>query len=196
MSQAKITIVGTLRFSPDESLLYSLSLLAGSPPRMTQTRWLEVLKVDEWPGLGKRPVPHAEKAGESVLDKWLGAMAAYDQALHADPAYRQAASELMERQRSEPQLLSLGDLTLWAYRGKLLVVESTEPDDQQTAILWIKHYCSVKNDRISEFGEEWKRSKTWISWVACLASQLPKAFDFSCGNATAGNVSNAARVSG
>ena len=107
MSQAKITIVGTLRFSPDEGLLYSLSLLAGSPPRMTQTRWLEVLKVDEWPGLGKRPVPHAEKAGESVLDKWLGAMAAYDQALHADPAYRQAASELMERQRSEPQLLSL-----------------------------------------------------------------------------------------
>jgi hypothetical protein len=90
MPGAKITIVGILRFSTDAGVQYSLSSLGGEPC------WQEAINVDEWPGLGKRPVPNAEKAGERVLEKWLGAMAVYNKALHADPAYRQAASELME----------------------------------------------------------------------------------------------------
>jgi 5-methylcytosine-specific restriction endonuclease McrA len=99
MSRAKITIVGTLRFSPDKGLLYPT--LIGKPPR-TQTLWLEVLSG----------VP-------------------------SDPAYRRAYSEFMERQRSKPQQIG-GQPGVWIYRGKVVRVESTEPDSD-SIILWIKH---------------------------------------------------------
>lgn len=137
MSRAKITVVGALRFSPDEDLLFSI--LVGKPPK-TQTLWLEVLNVDEWPGLGKRP-ERPKNADKAVEEKWLREDAAYHQALHADPAYRQAASEFMDRQRLEPQLIKVWGS--WAYRGKVLRLESTEPEslrDKETDILLIKHY--------------------------------------------------------
>jgi HNH endonuclease len=97
MSRAKISVVGTLRFSPDKGLLYPT--LIGRPPK-TQTLWLEVLSG----------VP-------------------------SEPAYRRAYSKFMERQRSKPQQIAAG---VWVYRGKVVRVESTEPDID-SLILSIKH---------------------------------------------------------
>jgi 5-methylcytosine-specific restriction endonuclease McrA len=118
----------------------------GSTPRTEErqpkTYWLEALpRAYEWPGLGAFPeITREDYANEAKKAEWHSTCHAYKHALHADPKYRQAASELLERQRREPQPLLA---PWWAYRDKVLVVESTEPEglhDRATEILLVKHY--------------------------------------------------------
>lgn len=124
----------------------------GKPGRQPRTYWLEALpNADDWPGIGKFPPEPSRAAAEAAREQWSAtnraareewrrACHAYKQALHADPSYRQATREFLERQRREPQPLRG---TLWAYRDKILGLESTEPEnlrDRETDILLVKHY--------------------------------------------------------
>lgn len=104
MSQAKITLVGKLRFSEESGLEYSISFGA---PGEEKTGWLEAgpENAHEWPGLGKYPeYPEAKPAPswrgltarEAAKEEWLRASEAYDQKRNADPAYRAAQSQLMK----------------------------------------------------------------------------------------------------
>ena len=123
-------MIGQLRYSETEGLQFSVP--CGKPPKQ-ETAWLEALpNADEWPGIQK------------TKDR-----EAYARALHADPSYRLAAKEFLERQRRDPQNL-LGDLlwanfgsTSWAYRDKVLRFLSDEPEtvpDKERAARLVKHY--------------------------------------------------------
>jgi 5-methylcytosine-specific restriction endonuclease McrA len=107
----------------------------------TMTYWLEALSdAYEWPGLGAFPNLEKEYRDYPKRAEWNSACYAYKAALHADPKYRQAASEFLERQRHEPQALLA---QWWAFRDKVLGVESTEPEglcDRETEVLLVKHY--------------------------------------------------------
>jgi 5-methylcytosine-specific restriction endonuclease McrA len=155
MSQAKITLLGKLRFSEEKGLEYSISFGA---PGEEKTGWLEAGPENshEWPGLGKYPEsPEAKPASswrdrsarEAAKEEWLRASEAYDQKRNADPAYRAAQSQLMKLQLREPQLLpaffGFGNHRLWLYRENVLRLESKEPEsvrDKSTDVLTIKHF--------------------------------------------------------
>jgi 5-methylcytosine-specific restriction endonuclease McrA len=123
----------------------------GKQQRHPTTYWLEALpNAYEWPGLGAFPDIAKEEYGNAAnRAEWQRACYAYKQALHADPKYRQATSEFLERQSREPQAL----LALWwAFRDKVLAVESTEPEgvhDRETEVLLVKHYV-LRHDRSYE----------------------------------------------
>lgn len=89
------------------------------------------------------------EAEKAAWKEWRRACDSYMQTLHADPSYRQAAREFLERQRREPELLRD---TWWAYRDKILGVESTEPEslrDKETDAIQVKHYV-LRRERQDE----------------------------------------------
>jgi hypothetical protein len=123
----------------------------GNRQRYWATYRLEALSnAYEWPGLGAFPdIPQAIGENAAAIEKWRNACDAYKQALHADPKYRQATVEFLERQRREPQPLLP---QCWAFRDKVLGVDSTEPEgvpDRETEVLLVKHYV-LRHDRSYE----------------------------------------------
>lgn len=85
---------------------------------------------------------------KAAKEEWQRASAAYTQALHSDLSYTDAASNFMKEQQNQPQLLRTASDFFWkhiwlrsmgrnppkgctsflAYRGKVLRVESTDPE--------------------------------------------------------------------
>lgn len=128
-----------------------LDRLNDKQQRHPTTYWLEALPgAYEWPGLGTFPDIAKEECGNTAATaEWRSACHAYKHALHADPKYRQAAIEFLERQRREPQAVLVH---WWAFRDKVLGVESTEPEgvsDRETEVLMVKHYV-LRHDRSYE----------------------------------------------
>jgi 5-methylcytosine-specific restriction endonuclease McrA len=147
-------MVGILRLSDENGLQFSVSGQA-------ETLWWEGLPgAFEWPGLTRipdqpkpqRPQPFSRHesieqkklrwaADKTAKDEWTRARDLYWQTLHADPSYKKAALEFLARQRVEPHRLEINPL--WAYRDKVLRVDSNEPEtlrDEKTDALLIKHY--------------------------------------------------------
>jgi len=92
----------------------------------------------EWPSLGT--FPELQVWNATASREWRKACFAYKNALHADPTYRKASIELLECQRREPQALLAH---WWAYRDKVLGVESTELEalrDRETEVLMVRRY--------------------------------------------------------
>jgi 5-methylcytosine-specific restriction endonuclease McrA len=172
MTQPKITLVGSLRFTEADGLQYSAVLMLRGDYRTAKrevTIWKEALpNAHDWAGLGKfpdRPKNKMRTGGESdsqraerqaannaAQKEWQRSADAYHQALHSDPAYRQAALEFIEKQRREPQSMESAGLSLnsrdrtisgWLYRDKTILVESSEPEglrDKEAEALFVKHF--------------------------------------------------------
>jgi hypothetical protein len=154
VARIDLKIVGQLRFSDDDGLQYSVPLpLVGNKQ---QTFWLEVLEnIDNWPTLGKAPqspkrpklAPRTHPESREQYDNRMAAYRAaqeewkaaeerfkqaakdYMRALHADPTYRAAAKDFLAKQQQEPKLLQVfGPITIWAFREKVLSLDSTDPE--------------------------------------------------------------------
>jgi hypothetical protein len=172
MARTTLKVVGTLRLSEDDGLQYSLSF-----PKKDGSQaiyWLEVLPtVHEWPSVGKQPEMPIKPIGPyptaSVRDKswseyksaeqeWRRACGTYWQAVHADRSYKEAATEFIDGQRREPRFIdqtASGSTIYWAYRDKILTLESTDPEVifrkaegsfqvKPEALLLIKHHVLRK----------------------------------------------------
>lgn len=77
---------------------------------------------------------------DALWEKWIRDCVVYDNALHADPAYRQAAVDFLEHQRREPQPIRKHR---WAYKDKVLMVESSsepEPLNKDQESLLVRHF--------------------------------------------------------
>ncbi|HUO05206.1 MAG TPA: HNH endonuclease signature motif containing protein [Candidatus Binataceae bacterium] len=131
-------MVGVLRLSAEDGLQVSLEV--GDPPK---TLWWEALpNAFEWPGLGKYPeFPNSKAGDKAAQDEFERACTAYRKALHADPAYRSAASDFVRLQQREPQPLELRNF--WVYKQKVLRLDSDEPEplrDREKEALLVKHH--------------------------------------------------------
>ena len=177
--RTKITTVGALRFSETEGL--KLSLLVGDKEKKT-TVWLEALAdAFNWPGLGKYPEkpkspprpssrdPQATKkwgdAKTAAEEEWKRVRGFYEEALHADPNYRQQALEYIDLQNRGPQFLWAAsgqhNTMFWVYREKVISLESTDPEIifqkedgglkiTDMAVLLIKHHVFKKKRLFSK----------------------------------------------
>jgi hypothetical protein len=149
MNRPKINIVGTLRFSEDGGLLFSISLDDGkeshpddvfeeflmwyynpSAPDGEHSQWLEAL-------------PNAYRY-ETFTN--FPSKREFSRALHANENYKEAASLLMDQQRCDPALIFDFEghrfpVTFWFYRDKVVRSESIEAEVPVNDIpLFIKHY--------------------------------------------------------
>jgi hypothetical protein len=180
MSPTKVSIIGALRFSDGDGLLYSLPI--GKDEKQT-TIWLDTIpNTLDWPGLGKypeKPKPAApptwrdRQADSKVHEKWAAANKAaeeewkracdvYLKTLHTDPKYVQKALEFIDLQNREPQCLL--DNWCWVYRDKVIRLDSAEPKslcDRATDILHIKHYVLRRERHYERVRREVKHLKTW-----------------------------------
>jgi 5-methylcytosine-specific restriction endonuclease McrA len=150
MSQPKLTVVGSLRFTESDGLQYSVTLLVGSSgfDKREMTAWKEALPDADWPGLGRCPERPTTKSGlqrserltiYAAQKEWRRLADTYYQALHSNPSYRDAALEFIEKQRREPQPIEIG----WLYRDKTIRVESSEPKSlrvKDTEALLVEHF--------------------------------------------------------
>jgi len=136
VSKPKIIIVGNLRYSESEGLQGSIAVLIGKPPS-EKTVWIEVLpNTDKWSGIPE------------MADK-----EAYAIRLHAEPSYRQAAQDFLERQRQNPQQLWWGNF--WGYKDKILTFKSTEPEtDMDRTALLVKHYVLRRERQFDKIQRE------------------------------------------
>jgi HNH endonuclease len=158
MSRTKITTVGQLSRMEDGALLYSLFasetgwtvwLEALSNTEDWPSLGPVPLKPKYDPPHYSKRLEHAEwkTRYDKAKEEWERAAAAYRQAMHSDSSYADAASNFMMEQQSEPQLLRTaldffhkdvwsrvgrnppkGCTSFFAYRGKVLRVESTDPE--------------------------------------------------------------------
>jgi 5-methylcytosine-specific restriction endonuclease McrA len=131
MSQPKVRVVGKLEYSEADGLRCWGSWLPSVEPM-----WMEEILPNayEWPGI--------EKTQPSTLKD----REAYRRTLHADPTYRQAAREFLERQRLEPQ--QIDSTSWWAYKDTVLEVKDIV-SDADTARLLVKHFM-LKRSRYYE----------------------------------------------
>ena len=116
-----------------------------------------------WEDFGKFPSepkyrPPGRSADEATQKQWRAAYdsakaeyerarTTYIQSLHADENYRKAGTELLEKQRREPQLFLAARgrkseiITCWQYRDKVLRVEAPETEVPVEKIpLLLKHH--------------------------------------------------------
>ncbi len=104
-----------------------------------------------------RPEKPGRSATNAAREHWRRACDAYDQARSSDPEYRQATSTFEELQRHEPQPLSVfepGVYALWAYRDKVLRLESTEPGVSDENVLAIKHFVLRREQQYERMRRE------------------------------------------
>jgi len=135
MSHPKGRVVGKLEYSEAEGLGCRGSWLPSVEPL-----WMEVLpNAHEWPGIEKTQ-PSTRKNLE-----------AYRHTLHADPTYRQAAREFLERQRLEPQ--QVDSTSWWAYKDTVLEVEDIV-SDADTARLLVKHFMLKRSRHYEKIRRE------------------------------------------
>jgi HNH endonuclease len=191
MGRTTVKIVGQLRFTDEDGLQYSIPLpLVGNKQ---QTSWLEALpNFDNWPTLGKSPQPperpklapriHPESNDEyrnriashkaaqeewkAAEERWKQTAKDYMRSLHADPTYRAAAKDFLAKQQQEPEFLQVfGPITIWAFREKVVSLESTDPEivfRKETgirqitdkAILLIKHHVLSRERHFEKMKRE------------------------------------------
>jgi 5-methylcytosine-specific restriction endonuclease McrA len=114
-TKSKITLVGKLRYTEAEGLLFSYTRSASS-----STKWAEALpNAYEWPGIDPTQTPD------------------YLKALHSDPSYQAAAKELLELQKRAPQQLTAGR---WAYQDLVVDINEPEPRDEYKEAVMVKHF--------------------------------------------------------
>lgn len=83
----------------------------------------------------------AQNQWKAAEEEWRLASQAHSAAVRAHPKYREAAADFIERQKREP-LEVPGTWGWWAYRGKVLVLNSDEPEplpDKARDLLLLKH---------------------------------------------------------
>lgn len=87
------------------------------------------------------------------MAEWRRACATYQNALHADASYRQAAQEYFERQNREPPPL----LDWWVYRAMVLLaepIESANVRNRDEHLLLIKQYALRHERKVGKIRRE------------------------------------------
>jgi hypothetical protein len=138
------------------------------------TYCLEVLpNAYEWPGIGKFPQLPSESTAEAT-NEWRRACMMYQEALHANPSYRQAAQEYFERQSREPQPL----LDWWVYRAMVLRVESVESADvgnREESLLLIKQYVLRRERKVERMRREVETLENFGKLASATREPIPES---------------------
>jgi HNH endonuclease len=154
-SKANITIVGILRFSEDDGLLFSHAKPFQNLG-MLEPQWDEALpNWSEWPGLGK--CPESPKPQSSHMDEWRVAQNRWERdrddyvrALHSDQAYKRAALEFVERQRREPILVKSSSQSGWklfVYRDKVVRVDVRGAESEGLDKVFLIKHLVLRQER-------------------------------------------------
>jgi HNH endonuclease len=161
MSRTKITTVGELGRAKDGALAYSLYIqevdktfwlesLANTKNWPTLGRFPERPKND--PPRYRSPEYATWKVKyDAAMAEWNRASEEYTRALHADASYIEAASQFEQKVQKQPEFLPFwgfikenpylreqilknkkGQFAIFAYRGKIIRVDSTDPEVFQT----------------------------------------------------------------
>lgn len=223
MSRTKITNVGTLIHLEDGGLMCSLTL-----SETQQTFWVEVLpNTRDWPGLGKFPEKPKDNQGprryseetqearrerqaanKAAQEEWKRACANYQSAVHSDPSYVQAASDLLELQKRDPQRLQgvhdfflewfqnhyrfaqrpapRSQTTFWAYRGKIIRLESSDPEIHEdiggglfatkaAALVAVKHYVLRREKQYEKVLREVEAFENMEKLETVLREPIPES---------------------
>jgi hypothetical protein len=130
-----------------------LTSLRTKSGRWSQPYCVEVLpNAYEWPGIGTLP-RFLKEATPEVMSEWRRACATYEQNLHANASYRQAAQDYFELQSREPQPL----LHWWIYRAMALRVGqnvSANAHNRDEYLLLIKQYVLRRERKIEKVRRE------------------------------------------
>lgn len=151
-SKANLTIVGVLRFSEDDGLLFSHAK-PFEKYGMLSAEWDEALpNWSEWPGVGKYPKPlrlpdwNERKTAEwqAIENRWECERNDYVRALHSDQTYKRAALEFVERQRREPILVKSwtgSGQKMFVYRDKVVSLDVLGAESEGVdKVFLIKHF--------------------------------------------------------
>lgn len=130
-----------------------LSTLDAEGAQVAQSYCVEALSnAYEWPGIGTFPKLPQESTPEAMAE-WRRACTTYQNALHANTSYRQAAQEYFERQSREPQPLLDG----WVYRAMVLRLEPIETANVRNRdehFLLIKQYVLRRERKVEKIRRE------------------------------------------
>jgi 5-methylcytosine-specific restriction endonuclease McrA len=177
-----------------------LNKLDGKSTKLTRSYCVEALpNAYQWPDIGAFPefpkepqrtekmrrieritqgtkywkAEYAETPFHETVAKWRSACAAYQEALHTSPSYRQVAQEFFQRQRSEPTPL----LDWWSYRAVVLRVGPIELANdlkRDEFILLIKQYVLRRDRNIEKIRREVETLENYGRFESASREPIPE----------------------